>query len=126
MIEQERSAVKKVINLNPLTLSVKRRGTTTNARGVSYEDTSTTTTVNFTNPVRIHLMNKRAEKIVNNETIYYTIKAYFILTDYETVIQKNDRFTWNSKNYKILDVVPITFQGAITKYQAEIQEITSV
>ena len=124
LVESERTAVQNLITLNPHTLSVTRPSTTTNARGVTINDRSSTSTVNFTNAVRIVWNTKPGSLTIEATGKYFNSRVYWIIADYETAIKKFDRFTYNSKDYEIMDVEEVLIGGSLRNYQAELNDIT--
>ena len=124
LLDQERSAIQTFINLNPATISVDRVTVSTNARGVPY-DGGVSSSVALTNPVRIVANKKERTRTVNTELVYYSDKTYWVISDHETEIIKGDKFTWNSRQFEIMDVDTVTISGAeIVYYQAELREYT--
>ncbi|NIU83398.1 MAG: hypothetical protein GWN64_07945 [Candidatus Thorarchaeota archaeon] len=124
LLSIERQAIQDTIAVNPATVTLTRPTISQNSRGVDYINWSSTTNVPLTNPVRIALNNKRGSDIAEADGKYSNTKVYWIVTDYESEIRKHDRFTWNSRNWEIMDVEKITLEGSIIKYQAELKEWT--
>lgn len=123
-ISSERAAVQQSISFNPVTLTVDRPASANNSRGVPTVDFSSLTPTALTNSVRIVLSKKPGSKVIEGNGKYINEKAYFIISDYETEIKKHDRFTWNNRDWEIMDIDRITFEGALKNYQAELKETT--
>jgi hypothetical protein len=125
LVDSERAAIQNLINLNPHTLSVTRPTATTNARGVTYTDYNTTSTVDFDNPVRVVWTTKPGSLTVEATGKYFNSRAYYVIADYETEIQKYDRFTYKTKTYEIMDVEPVYINDSLRNYQAELNDLTT-
>lgn len=124
LLNSERTAIQNLISLNAHTLSVTRPAAATNARGVTYNDYSSASTVVFDNPVRIVWNTKPGSLTVEATGKYFNSKAYYIIADYATEIKKYDRFTYNSKTYEIMDVEEVLVDASLRNYQAELDDIT--
>ena len=122
-----RKRIKDDIQNNPFSLVGNLYLLKDNGYGSNVEDTNKPSVEkSYTNDVRI-FRKKRGVKTTNaNKTPYTYEEIYYMLSDYETVVDTKLIFIYNDIRFRVKTREPIIKYGSIIGYQYELDETTEV
>jgi len=114
------------INLNPFTLSGDSYPLVDNGYEEDIEDKAGVPTVeSYTNPVRISFQKKWIKKIMEDSSpIIYEKRVYFMISDYQTVVDIGLEFTYNSIELKVMQIKKLIKYNTLIGYEYELKDKT--
>lgn len=119
MYKQVRRGIQETIKINPSFVNIEhvQESMIDNGLGVLIPDPNGIKVVERIK-CRISYQKKSTDGTIKAPVGLSTNLTQYILTDYRTPITKGDRFN----NYELLEVQPLTREGKIVGYQAELKE----
>ena len=122
-----KQGIKNKIQINPFSLSGSIYPQKDNGYGQQIDDLSASAVAtSYTNDIRI-FRKKKNVKVTNEINTPYTYEEiYYMISDYETIVDTRLIFTYNSIKLVVKTREPIIKYGAIIGYQYELDEITEV
>ena len=111
-----------IINQNPASIIITRIEKVSDGAGGYTTSTSTITSQD----IRIYF--KRTRTLVIDDGGYHSIRVTQAIAKYDANILKKsstneDKFTHNSKNYRVFDVKDVTTKGSIVFKELELEEL---
>lgn len=124
-IELLKKSIKDKININPLQLSGNVYPVVDNGYGsLIKEPDGIPEDKIYTNPVRISTEKRKIKNTKDNQTPEtYEKRIYFMISDYETVIDIDLEFVYNSLNMRVKKYRELIKYGEIYGYEYELEEI---
>lgn len=125
LYETIRNLQTRVINQNKASIVVNRITRTSDGAG-GWTDTASTLAAQ---DVRIYAKLRYTKVVSNNEAGWTLVKTQRMIAAYNANLQSEsatylDKFSYNSKTYKIVDVQDVLTQNQIVFKQCEVEAIT--
>ena len=120
-----RIAYKKRIQINSFSLSGNLYPLVDNGHGGFNEDEDATPEEkSYTNAVRISHLKKGIKKVESGKPFFIEQRVYYMISDYETIVDKRLEFVYNGINLKVMQRKEIIKYGFIIGYEYELKELT--
>lgn len=116
---QLRQGIKKVIDANPANVVFMRKPMKDNGLGEMVEDPYGTPDATAVR-VRISKERRGPEGSLPIEVGLSTAGSFYMLSDYQTPIFKNDTFEWSDRRWRLDAVSRIEQMGGVIAYEAPI------
>jgi len=117
---------KERILINPFSLSGNLYPLIDNGYGENIEDKNGIPVVkNYTKPVRISYEKKWIKKIQEDSSpIIYEKRVYYMVSDYETIVDVRLEFTYNGIDLKVTQRKELRKYNTLIGYEYELKELT--
>jgi hypothetical protein len=120
-----RTLNKQKIALNPFSLSGDLYPLIDNGHGRYNENKNAVPEVKtYTNNVRISFTTKSIRKIENGSPIYIQQRVYFMISDYETIVDNRLEFDYYGVMLKVIQRRDLRKDSSLIGYEYELKELT--
>jgi len=120
-----RTLNKEKIALNPFSLSGDLYPLVDNGHGRYNENKNAIPEVKtYTNNVRISFTTKSIRKIENGSPIYIQQRVYFMISDYETLVDNRLEFDYYGVMLKVIQRRDLRKDSSLIGYEYELKELT--
>jgi len=120
-----RTANKQKIALNPFSLSGDLYPLVDNGHGRYNENKDAVPELKiYTNNVRISFTTKPIRKIENGSPIYIQQRVYFMISDYETLVDNRLEFVYNGTRLKVIQRRELRKYNSLIGYEYELKELS--